>query len=193
MATRWRWGLVAVAGLLAVLASAVSAQVAVPPADPQQWVQIDGAKDPQMIPEWYTWRTAFRIAAISSPSDLPRELLLVLSHDEAARLIAAGLADSKGVAVCNERLLEIKKPIDEMRAAGAKPKAIVAKMRELDGKMHEKTVECRQDTLDRRDRLLTDFRPEARVALEVWAEGRKKGMSAQVSKGVGLRRFMEPK
>jgi hypothetical protein len=79
-----------------------------------------------------------------------------------------------------------------MRAGGEKQARIIAKMREVDSTMHNVTVQCRQDTLDRRDRLLRSLSPEAQLALEAFVEEHKAGIEVSVPKN-GIQRYMEPK
>ena len=67
-------------------------------------VRIDGAKNPEMIPEWSAWEFALSVLA-KGPGEIPAELIPHYSEQESAILLKAPLSTccrtcSRGLASC---------------------------------------------------------------------------------------------
>ena len=151
-------------------------QFSVPP--PSEWVHIDGGKNPELIPEWSVWDTAFRMFA--TVGDLPTAVLHVLTAEEAAAIKAAANRHGTITAECEARGLKLIPLLGKETA-----RAINEKTRALN-------LDCRKQTLNLRDRSLEGLRADARVALTQWVEELKKGMRASVPKAE-LDFYLQPK
>lgn len=141
-------------------------QFSTPP--PSEWVHIDGSKNPELIPEWSVWDSAFRIFVTAG--NLPTALLQMLTKEEAAAIKAAAHQHGKFTADCEARGLKLGSLLGKESARG------------INEKTRELNLDCRRQTLSLRDRSLEALRPEARVALTQWVDELKKGMRASVPK-----------
>ena len=137
-----------------------------PPASlPPGYSKIDGAKNPEQIPEYVVWQTVFE-----SLTTLPAEWLrtqLFLTHDEEARLYAEAKAYAKRQAACIQRM--------ERMTAETPP-------RDQDRLFREITLACRQADLDAADALLAQFSPETRLRVVRWADSTRVGIVMLVDK-----------
>lgn len=173
-----------------VLLAALLALLALPPLAAQQppvqfsipkpsdWVHIDGAKNPELIPEWSVWKHAFVVFALGS--DLPWEVGKHLSNEEAAAVRATAAQHQKDMAACEQKGLKLKPLL-------ATESAAVINLR-----TQEINLECRWQTLRRRDHVLESLRPDAQVALRQWVEGIKAGIQVSVPKAE-LDFYLKPK
>jgi len=141
-------------------------QFSVPP--PAEWVHIDGSKNPELIPEWSVWDTAFRMFV--TVGNLPTAVLQMLTKEEAAAIQASANKHGKITADCEARGLKLIPLLGTETA------------RVINEKTQELNLGCRRQTLSLRDRSLESLRPDARVALTQWVEDLKKGMRASVPK-----------
>lgn len=154
-----------VLALIACLASSPAAQK--PP--PDDLVTIDGSKNPELIPEWSAWEFAFRVIA-GGPKQLPSSVLLVVSKEEGQRVMAAAESDQRRDAACRERMSKLR------------PLLLTAKPSVINAKQEEIQLDCRWQTLQRRDRLLEGLRPEGQAALIAFVESLKAGTQVTVSR-----------
>jgi hypothetical protein len=138
------------------------------PAAPEV-IEIDGAKNPELIPQWSAWEFAFRVIAGGSRM-LPPTVHHAVSKEEAAIIVAEAVENQKRDAVCQERLLELQ-PLMLTTAAVAVHRRQV-----------EIHIECRWQTLHARDRVLERLGPEGRTALIGFVESTKAGTKVTVPK-----------
>jgi hypothetical protein len=152
--------LVAVLSLLLVQASA-----------PTDLITIDGAKTPEMIPQWAVWTSAFHIITASrrAGSNALQDVL-GLTDPEAARLFREAEAQYARDSACGRR-------VERLRPLVGKEKDSA-----INGRTEAIQIECRWDTLRARDRLLEALRPEAQVRLSRWVEDHKAGMQVTIRK-----------
>jgi hypothetical protein len=143
-----------------------------------EFIQIDGSKNPELIPQWSSWGFAFRIFS-GGPRELPSTVHVVASKDEAAMILREADAMQKVDAACAAKMAEVTKRI-------GKEKASV-----LDEEGRKINLDCRWQTLYARDRILERLNPQARVALIAFVESTKKGRQVSVPKN-GLARYLEP-
>ncbi len=141
-------------------------QFSIPPLS--EWVHIDGSKNPELIPEWSVWDTAFR--TFVTVGNLPTAVLQTFTKEEAASILAAANEHGKITAHCEARGLKLIPLVGKETA------------RVINEKTQELNLDCRRRTLSLRDRSLESLRPDARVALTRWVEELKKGMRASVPK-----------
>jgi hypothetical protein len=145
---------------------------------PPETIEIDGSRNPELIPQWSAWEFAFRVMA-DGPKELPTIVHLVVSADEGALILREAGMIAKRAAACEARM-------SKLRVLIGKEKASV-----LDAQAREITLDCRRQTLDVRDRLLDRLNPEAQTALRAFVESTKAGTSLTLTKKQ-LARFLEP-
>lgn len=167
--------LLALPAFVALLASAPAfphGQTAVVPRfsnpPPSERLEIDGSKNPELIPQWNVWAMAFRLALRSTPDGIPR--ILGLTPAEAELLVVQAQADAKADRECRDGVLRLK------------PLLGVAPVTDINDKTRQIQLTCRQKTLDARDRLLAGVRPEASAAIVMWVESLKGGIQISVPK-----------
>jgi hypothetical protein len=172
---------VLVAAVLAAATPAVRATSAGPPAPgekpPQAVVdippmadriEIDGRKNPEMIPQWDVWHAAFELMA--KLSDLPTELYRAFTKEEVAMVLDAGRENARNFLASQERILKLVPSLqtEDARLITEKTQAI--------------NMEFRWQVLRLRDRVLADLSVTARAAMGRYVESLKEGMRVIVPK-----------
>jgi hypothetical protein len=168
--------LIVLCALPCAIASA-QATAASAPSKPEI-LQVDGSKNPELIPQWSVWGYVFRVIA-GGPRQLPTTVLRLVSKDEEALVMKEADGVQKVDADCQARLSKVAALL------GVEPLAT------LDARMREITLGCRWETLHARDRLLGRLNPEAAIALTTFAESTKAGTSMSLPRK-DLARFLEP-
>jgi hypothetical protein len=141
-------------------------------------LQIDGSKNPELVPQWSVWGFVFRVIA-GGPRQLPSSVLRVASKDDEALVMKEADGIQRVDADCQARLTKV------VALIGVESTDVV------DGRVREITVACRRETLQARDRLLASLNPEAAAALMAFAESTKAGTSTSLPRK-DLARFLEP-
>ncbi len=141
-------------------------------------VQIDGSKNPELIPQWSAWGYAFRIFS-GGPRQLPTSVLGHVTPGEQMLIMKEADAAQQVETQCLAKHRKI------LEARGSKSTA------DLDKDVRALNLECRWATLHTRDRILTGISAEAQTALIAFVESTKAGTSLAIPKKA-LPRFMEP-
>ena len=141
-------------------------------------VQIDGSKNPELIPQWSAWGFVFRVFAGGS-RELPSAMIPHITASERTLIMKEADSVQKIDAGCDARHRKI---IEEK---GGK------KLEELDKEVRELSLECRWETLHARDRVLAGLSPDAQASLTAFVESTKAGTSLSIPKK-DLARFREP-
>jgi hypothetical protein len=171
--------LVVIVAAALVVSEGLQAQTQKPPVtSPQEMLQIDGTRNPELIPEWSAWGFAFRVFATGS-RQLPTAIYSVVSAEETALILKEADQVQKVDQDCQGRIVKLN-------ALLGKEKNEV-----LDTRLRELTLECRWATLHARDRLLEVLAPEAGSALRAFVASTKTGTSLSIPKK-DLARFLEP-
>jgi hypothetical protein len=158
-----------------VNAAAVSAQDKSPPKVvfsnplPSEMIEIDGRRNPEMIPQWRAWWHAFVVMG-GGPKQVPSVVLDHLTPEEEALLLKAAEEDQKNYAVCESQVLKLAALMQTDAA-----KTINEKSRDIN-------LECRKQTLQLRDRVLAGLSPDGQAALKQWVESNKAFMKESVPK-----------
>jgi hypothetical protein len=141
-------------------------------------MQIDGSKNPELVPQWSVWGFVFRVIA-GGPRQLPSSVLRLASKDEEALVLKEADGVQNVDADCQARLTKAVAllGVESRDAVDARVRAI--------------TVACRRETLHARDRLLVRLNPAAAAALVAFAESTKAGTSTSLPRK-DLARFLEP-
>ena len=131
-------------------------------------LEIDGRKNPELIPQWDVWHAAFEI--MSRAPDLPTEVLKTISTEEAASIRDAARENARNFQVAQERVLKLFPTLqtDEAKLVTERTQAI--------------NLEFRWQVLGLRDRVLAGLNPSGRVALSGYVESLKAGMRVFVAK-----------
>ena len=131
-------------------------------------IEIDGRKNPEMIPQWDVWHAAFELMA--AKSDLPTELWNVLSKEEVALVLQAGHENARNFLACQQRVLQLVPTLqtDEAKFVNDRTQAI--------------NLEFRWQVLGLRDRVLAVLPPPGQTALTKYVESLKEGMRVFVPK-----------
>jgi hypothetical protein len=168
-----RWVIANVGATVLALTVAVHAQSPDPSASPG-YVTIDGRKNPERIPEYVAWGSAFR------------ELALLEKNGDAR------LLDEKVALTAAERTLvfEAGRQQLERDAASQKTQLEIADRLSHRGVPLEKQLEAvrpvvmahRQRVLDAEEALLAKLGSEARMALTEWVNGRRAHITMLVHK-----------
>ena len=137
-----------------------------PPASER--VEIDGSRNPELIPQWNVWAMAFRLALRSTADGIPRAL--GLTPAEAELLVAQAQAHAKAESDCRDEVLRLK------------PLVGVAGVEDINEKTSQIQLKCRRKTLEARDLLLAGVRQEASAAIVMWVESLKGGIQISVPK-----------
>jgi hypothetical protein len=147
-------------------------------ASPPEVVHVDGAKSPELIPQWSVWGYVFRVIS-GGPRELPSAVYRLVSKEESALVMKEADAVQKIDATCQARVAKTAQLLGRDTLAT------------VDAKVREISVECRWQTLHARDRVLSALNPAAATALIAFAESTKAGTSISLPRK-DLARFLEP-
>jgi hypothetical protein len=178
---RWTGVVLAVGFAVAVLGSVAAVQVPqARDANEGEYVDIDGGRNPELIPAWLVWETSFRTLAIAR-------------RDGSVEIPATiGLSDADLDAVMAEAEKQSTRD-DECAARVERLNPMVG--REKAEIINEKTeaiqLECRAATLQARDRLFRVLTPEDGTLLVGWVNERKRGIQVRIRRAE-LAHFRRP-
>jgi hypothetical protein len=173
---------IAVAGMMGfgTVRTASAGQAAQDPAKPppnivfnfppiSERIEIDGSKNPEMIAQWDVWKAAFLI--IDKSSDVPTMVWKVATKEEVALIVKAAKENAAIEQACEGRALKLAALLrtDEARFINERTQAL--------------NLECREQTLDLSDRLLSELSRQAAAALAQYVESLKAGIRVYVPKG----------
>jgi hypothetical protein len=146
---------------LLVVVLLVSQGQAPSPALPPGFIEIDGAKNPELLPEHLVWSSGFRMLAVMKEHQvrLGEKFLthLTLSEPDAELLFA--------------EVARFVARSDRCHAAGARLVTALPgeqHLAELERAMQANTLACRTVMLDSKDRLLVSMTPEGQTTLITW-------------------------
>jgi hypothetical protein len=160
------------------------------PANPKDMVVIDGAKNPELIPEWSAWQHAFHSLSSASMRVLPNPVYVAVLPQKLAAVTGEILREADASkrnddAHLEHKLKRIQRLADareacrnENRTDQAAYECYSARARTIVSGAKEQEIEYRQRTLDIRQRLierLLQEDPAAAAALGRWVEALKAG------------------
>ena len=143
---------------------------------PSERLEIDGSKNPELIPEWYIWDTFFR--QLHTAGTVPTALSLTANEERFLQMELEQYSKSNR---------QCQRDIERLR-----PMIGVAPVKDINEKQQAIQLECRRRSLEIRDRLLSGVRPEASVAIAAWVENLKTGIEISVPKRE-LAHFRQPR
>lgn len=139
-----------------------SPPVAYEPVPESERVEIDGRKNPEMIPQWDAWLAAFEI--LSRASELPTEILKEVSDTEAKSIRETALENARNFKALQDSVFKM---FPLLQTEGVK--AVTEKTQALN-------IEFRWQVLGLRDRVLAGLNPSGQAALSKYVESLKTGM-----------------
>lgn len=145
---------------------------------PAEVMEIDGSKNPELIPQWSAWEFAFRVMG-GGPKELPTHVYRVVSSEERALILAEAQASLQRDKACQARVEKLAPLIGR-----EKQSVINAKQREIQ-------LDCRWETIHARDGLLERLRPEGQTELIRFVEDMKGGTKVRISKRE-LAHYLQP-
>jgi hypothetical protein len=136
---------------------------------PKGMIRIDGAKNPELIPQWLLWREAFAILYLTKPPPSAFwEALDGLTTEERDLLYRECVAQREYYKRLEPTVTAEQK---RLQAAGEEPKVLKAKLQ-------ERELEWRWTILKGRDRVLEALSPESRELLLAEIERYRTGISS---------------
>jgi len=162
------WRVVAVT-LLALVSAGGCAPAVAAGVQKVEWVFMDGAKNPELIPEWSAWEDVFSTIG-GGLKLLPTSVLLQVSKAEADMLLLESEASLKRAADCNARLLALKPVLATERVS-----VQIQRSKEI-------RLECRWQNLYARDRVMAALNPAGRAALQDFADLMKAGTTFTIAR-----------
>jgi hypothetical protein len=146
--------------VVALLAGQGPAGKPPPQSLPPGYIQIDAAKNPELIPEHIVWSTGFHSIQLLKDNNVRLGETffknLTLSEADAVLLWAEVEQFAARTNRCQERGEKI---VAAMQGQ---------KMQELERAMKENTLQCRIAMLESKDRLLAKMTPEGQATLTMW-------------------------
>lgn len=135
-------------------------------------ITIDGAKNPELIPDWAAWLEAFRFMALPAKPHVPIPTEVHLATTEQQR------------ALIRKEALELIALETDLGNRGVKlQEGLNAdNLAERTGKADALEMQRRQAALDARDRLCAVLPPDAQRALTAFAEHARRSQKVSVPK-----------
>lgn len=143
--------------LLLAISAHLSAQNPPQSEDKTEFVQIDGAKTPEQIPEYLTWSSGFEVIGYLTEKKIthgPMTFLQQLSPSDRDVLFA--------------EVSRHKERLEKCQARGAQLVETINDLEKLEQEMKANTLECRIKLLDAKDLMLTRMSPEGVAVLTNW-------------------------
>jgi hypothetical protein len=152
-----------------------------PSASDSDIVTIDGAKNPEMIPNWAAWLEAFRfMAAPAAPIEpIPTVVYLATSKEQRALIRKESLFVMAQEREIGQRALKLQDGLTADNLSDRSDQADALEMKR------------RRAALDARDRLLAALPVDGQIALREFAEQARKGYKATMLKSK-LAQFLLP-
>lgn len=170
----------ALVSLLLTAVSGVHAQ-GTPSVSDADIITIDGAKNPEMIPNWATWLEAFRLmAGPAAPIEpIPSVIYQATSDEQRALIRKEALFVMAQERELEQRGLKLRDGLTAENLADRSQQADALEMKR------------RQAALDARDRLLAALPVDGQIALREFADTMRKGYKATMVRSK-LAFFMSP-
>jgi hypothetical protein len=138
------------------------------------YVEIDGRKNPEQIPKYLAWRSAFQALASLYTQHLTQiiEEALPMSDTEKVVVFQAARQQLERDAACARRQTV---RADALTSEGVQFEKVIEAMKPI-------VMDCRQQVLDAQEHLLAALRPETQAALTAWVDSKRATIHALVPK-----------
>lgn len=172
MNSHLRWAGIVLAAWFAVtaIASVAGAQAPqAPQSNEDEYVDIDGGRNPELIPQWLVWETSFRTLAIARrEGSVEIPATIGLSDADLEAVIAEAEKQSARDDECIARVERLRPMVGR------------AKVEVINERTAAIQLECRAATLQARDRLFRVLSPEDTTLLIGWVTERKRGIQVRI-------------
>jgi hypothetical protein len=158
-------------------------QASPPPSS--EMVTIDGSKNPELVPEWTAWHSAF--TRIRAANDIPSDVLSVIGAAERAAILDHAGNDGRFWEKGEKQVKDMQTAVVAEPDRARKIELMVS----LQPKVEELELVARRHTLELRDHLLSILQPDGRAALMAWVQASKAGHRITVPKSK-LEAFRKP-
>ena len=165
-APAWR---VVVLTLLTLASAGACARAAAAGVQKVEWVFIDGARNPELIPEWSAWEDVFSTIG-GGLKLLPTTVQQLVTQEEAGMILLESQASLKRTTDCNARLIALKSALAKERVS-----VQIQRSKEI-------RLECRWQNLYARDRVMAALNPAGRAALQDFADLMKVGTTFTIAR-----------
>ena len=182
MTNRQTWSAIALTALVAIVFSLEEARVAAQAAkQDDEVITIEGAKNPELIPQWLAWQEAFRIMGMPYQLEVP--IPTTIWHVTTA---------SERDFLRKESVQSLERE-DEVGAQVVKIREALTPDTLARDQERVKQLEYRrkQAILDTRERVLARLTPEGQAALRAFVEEVKKGTKISIQKSL-LAEYSKP-
>ena len=154
-------------------------------------IDIDGRKNPELVPEWVVWRRALQILRTLKRDELPNQIIKPATDADVTLIRGEAERSALTEQTCNGRLLKAREPLQQLEQSGAPKDKRLATAGKIATEMWDIELECRWETIKARDRLLEKLTSDTSIGLRTFVETVKTGISVTISKS-GLERFRQP-
>lgn len=136
-----------------------------------EFIEIDGSKTPEQIPEHLSWATGFNTIGYlreKKVTDGPMTFLLQLSPVDSDVLLAEVARHKERSVKCQER--------------GERLAETIADLEKLEQEMKANTLECRIKLLEAKDLMLTRMSPDGAAVLTNWILDERRKIKSRILK-----------
>jgi hypothetical protein len=167
--------------LACLFASAVGVRAQEKAATADEIITIDGAKNPELIPNWAAWLESFRFMSLPAKPEvpIPSTIYAVTSPEQRALVRKEALFVIAQETELGQRVLKLQEGLTAENLADRTEQVNALELKR------------RQAALDARDRLLVALPPEAQAALREFVERTRRGYQVRTLKSK-LQQFMLP-
>lgn len=167
--------------VLACLVVATGLQAQDKPSSADEVIEIDGAKNPELIPNWAAWLESFRFMSHPAAPEvpIPSTVYAVTSPEQRELVRKEALFVVAQERELGQQALKLQEGLSADNLA------------ERTEKVDALELKRRQAALDARDRLLGALPPEAQAALREFAERTRRGYQVKMLKSK-FQQFMLP-
>jgi hypothetical protein len=132
-------------------------------------IEIDGARNPELIPDYMVWEFSFRMLARTSTDETRSGRLSIVKLSTADTITLYRVAD--------EQLKSQSECLEKIRIRNADHRAAHWASAAIDRDGKSVLLQCRQESLDAADALLASLSPAGRTEMTKWIQEKKKGIA----------------
>lgn len=169
--------------MIAVTGAGARQQVAElkPGEPPPGFIEIDGSKSPESIPDWTAWQSTLRLLADASANPTSQFYVeLGLTDAERARVVETALAQNDRDQACEQRMMALGQ-----RLAGVDEAQVLSLSQ-------QEQIRCRVAVLDAADALVASLSPASARRLRALVDEMRASTRVMVPRD-GLAHFRRPR
>lgn len=149
---------------------------------PPGWVEIDGAKHPELVPDHAAWQSLFGELRLLKKRGWTKDVVSLQGLPAAEEALIYSTADQQYLAhqSCDERVGRARAALSDQSPAN------------IERFLQAETLKCREDTLGFADRLLAQLSPESQHGLLLELEQTRRRITTAMPKH-DLDHWMRPR